>query len=148
MAAPQAADLYLENQLCFALYATALAMGKTYRPLLAELGLTYPQYVVLMALWQHGELSVGALGEAVSLDSGTLSPLLRKLDSQGLVRRARSANDDRSVLISLTPPGRALRKRAYGVRAKVACSTGCSAAQREDLMAQLNHLRAGLRVAN
>ena len=147
MAAPQDADLYLKNQLCFALYATALAMGKTYRPLLAELGLTYPQYVVLMALWQHGELSVGAVGETVSLDSGTLSPLLRKLDSQGLVRRARSSQDDRSVLISLTPAGRALRKRAHGVRAKVACSTGCNAAQREDLMAQLNHLRTALLAA-
>ncbi len=144
MAAPQAADLYLENQLCFALYATALAMAKTHRPLLAELGLTYPQYVVLMALWQYGELSVGALGEAVTLDSGTLSPLIRKLDAQGLVQRVRNAHDERSVLISLTPAGRVLRKRAHGVRAKVACSTGCNAAQRDVLMNQLNDLRASL----
>lgn len=144
MTTPKAADLYLDNQLCFALYATSLAMGKTYRPLLAELGLTYPQYVVLMALWQHGELTVGALGQAVALDSGTLSPLLRKLVVQALVQRTRNAQDERSVLITLTPAGRALRKRAHTVRAKVACSTGCSAQQREALLNQLHQLRAGL----
>lgn len=144
MTTPQAADLYLDNQLCFALYATSLAMGKTYRPLLAKLGLTYPRYVVLMALWQHGEMNVGALGQAVALDSGTLSPLLRKLVAQGLVQRTRSALDERSVLIGLTPAGRVLRKRAHSVRAKVACSTGCSAQQRQTLLDQLLHLREGL----
>lgn len=144
MSKPKAADLYLDNQLCFALYATSLAMGKTYRPLLAELGLTYPQYVVLMALWQHGEMNMGVLGQAVALDSGTLSPLLRKLVVQGLVERARSAQDERSVLISLTPAGNALRKRAHSVHARVACSTGRSAQQRQALLKQLHHLRAAL----
>lgn len=139
-----ATDLYLDNQLCFALYATSLAMGRTYRPLLAELGLTYPQFVVLMALWQHGEMNMGALGQAVALDSGTLSPLLRKLLALGLVLRERSAQDDRSVLVSLTPAGQALRKRAQGVRAKVACGTGRSALQRQNLIKQLHHLRAAL----
>lgn len=144
MPAPKVADLYLDNQLCFALYATSLAMGKTYRPLLADLGLTYPQYVVLMALWQHGEMNMGVLGKAVALDSGTLSPLLRKLVVQGLVQRERSALDERSVLISLTPAGNALRKRAHAVRAKVACNTGCSAQQGRVLLNQLHRLRAAL----
>ena len=100
----RAAGLHLDGQLCFALYATSLAMTKVYRPLLAPLGLTYPQYVVMLALWQHGELSAGALGERVSLDSGTLVALVRKLMEMALVERRRSANDDRSVLISLTSP--------------------------------------------
>lgn len=144
MMPPPAADLYLENQLCFALYASSLAMGKAYRPLLAELGLTYPQYVVMMALWQHGEMTMGGLGEAVALDSGTLSPLLRKLMVQTLVLRTRSAQDDRSVLIKLTSAGRALRRRAHAVHAQVACSTGRSAQQRQTLLNQLHQLRAGL----
>ncbi len=144
MPSPKAVDLYLDNQLCFALYATSLAMGKTYRPLLAELGLTYPQYVVLMALWQHGEMNMGVLGKAVALDSGTLTPLLRKLVVQGLVQRARSAQDERSVLISLTATGSALRKRAHSVRAQVACNTGCSAQQGQVLLNQLHRLRAAL----
>ena len=138
------ASLHLDNQLCFALYATSLAMTRVYRPLLAPLGLTYPQYIVMLALWQHAELSVGALGEQVSLDSGTLAPLLRKLVVLGWVERRRSASDDRSVLISLTPAGSRLSRRAHAVHEQVACATQCSAAQRRALMRSLHGLRAAL----
>ena len=119
------AGLLLDNQLCFALYAASLAMTKTYRPLLAPLGLTYPQYVVMLALWQHGELSAGALAHAVALDSGTLVPLLRKLVARGLLLRQRSSTDERVVLISLTPAGRSLQHKMHAVHAQVACHTQC-----------------------
>lgn len=147
-ATPPASDLFLDNQLCFALYAASLAMTKTYRPLLAPLGLTYPQYVVMLALWQHRELSAGALAQAVALDSGTLVPLVRKLVAQGLVLRQRSADDDRSVLISVTPAGRALQKRAHAVHAQVACSTQCSGPERKAMTAKLQALRQALGSSN
>lgn len=136
--------LFLDNQLCYALYSTSLAMTKVYRPLLKALGLTYPQYVVMLALWEQDALSVGVLGERVSLDSGTLVPLLRKLLALGLVLRERSANDDRSVTISLTPAGKRLSKRAHGVHESVACVTQCSAVERKALTAQLHRLRTAL----
>ncbi len=141
---PPASDLYLDNQLCHALYAASLAMTKTYRPLLAPLGLTYPQFVVLMALWQHRSLTAGALSQAVALDSGTLVPLLRKLVARGLVQRQRSEDDERSVIITLTPAGRALQRRAQAIRAQVACSTQYSAAQCAAMTLQLQSLRRTL----
>ena len=141
----RAASLFLDNQLCFALYASSLAMTKVYRPLLAPLGLTYPQYIVLLALWEHRELSVGSLGEQVALDSGTLVPLIRKLAAQGLVIRQRSANDDRSVLISLTPTGLALSERAYAVHDQVACTTQRTPAELQALVQSLHSLRIALK---
>lgn len=138
------ADLFLGNQLCFAVYAASLAMAKTYRPLLAPLGLTFPQYVVMMALWQHDRLAAGALAQAVSLDAGTLVPLVRKLVAQGLVQRERSREDERSVIVSLTPAGRALQKRAHAVHAQVACATQCSPPERRALTLQLQALRLAL----
>jgi len=143
-ASPQADALVLDNQLCFALYATSLAMTKVYRPLLAPLGLTYPQYIVMLALWEHTELSVGTLGERVALDSGTLVPLVRKLTASGLAERRRSPTDDRSVLISLTPAGRRLSKRARAVNEQIACATQCTAAQIQVLMRSLKSLRSAL----
>lgn len=137
-------QLFLGNQLCFTLYATSLAMTKVYRPLLAPLGLTYPQYIVMLALWEHGELSAGALGAMVALDSGTLVPLVHKLTASGLVVRRRSPADDRSVLISLTPGGRNLSKRARAVNAQIACATQCTDAQIQVLMRSLKGLRAAL----
>ena len=119
-------------------------MTKVYRPLLAELGLTYPQYLVMLALWQHGTLSAGALGEQVALDSGTLVPLVRKLVATGLVARQRSAQDDRSVQISLTPAGLALQARAQTVQQHVGCATRCSAEHRQALNSSLRSLRAAL----
>lgn len=136
--------LFLSNQLCFALYAASLAMSKTYRPLLAPLGLTFPQYVVMMALWQHKQLTAGALAQTVALDAGTLVPLVRKLVAQGLLQRERSAQDERSVIISLTAAGQALQKRAHGVYAKAACATQCSLQERQALTAQLQALRTAL----
>ena len=142
--APEDSALFLDNQLCFALYAASLAMSKTYRPLLAPLGLTFPQYVVMMALWEHTQLTAGALAQAVALDAGTLVPLVRKLVAQGLLRRERSPEDERSVIISLTPAGRALQKQAHAVYAQAACATQCSLQQRQALTTQLQVLRAAL----
>ena len=141
---PPAANLFLDNQLCFALYAASLAMTKTYRPLLAPLGLTYPQYVVMLALWQQRELTAGALAQAVALDAGTLVPLVRKLVAQGLLARRRSDDDDRVVFISVTPAGQALKRRAHAVHDQVACSTQRSASKRKDLTEALQALRSAL----
>ena len=144
---PAAADLFLSNQLCFALYSTSLAMSKAYRPLLAPLGLTYPQYVVMLALWQHRSLTAGALAQAVALDAGTLVPLVRKLVARGLMLRQRSIQDDRAVVLSLTVAGSALRRQAHAVHKQAAVSTQCSAQQRNALTAELQALRAAL-IAN
>ena len=129
-------ELLLDHQLCFTLYATSLAMTKVYRPLLAPLGLTYPQYIVMLALW--------ALGAKVALDSGTLVPLVRKLTALGFVERNRSPVDDRSVLISLTPAGQKLSKRARVVNQQIACATQCTDAQIQLLVRSLKTLRAAL----
>lgn len=137
-------SLYLDNQLCVALYTASLAMTRTYRPMLTALGLTYPQYVVMLALWEHKELSAGALGKLISLDSGTLVPLVRRLCALGLVDRNRNPEDDRSVLISLTPPGAAMQQQMYAVQDVVSCATDCSAAQRQELARSLQTLRASL----
>lgn len=141
---PEDSALFLSNQLCFALYAASLAMSKIYRPLLAPLGLTFPQYVVMMALWEHKQLTAGALAQAVALDAGTLVPVVRKLVAQGLLQRERSLEDERSVNISLTAAGQTLRKRAHDVYAQAACATQCSLQQRQALTAQLQSLRAAL----
>ena len=143
---PSASSLFLDNQLCFALYAASLAMTKTYRPLLAPLGLTYPQYVVMLALWQHRELTAGALAQAVALDAGTLVPLVRKLVAQGLLARRRSDEDDRVVLISVTPAGQALKRRAHAVHEQIGCSTQRTASERNALTATLRALRSALNV--
>lgn len=141
---PDDSALFLDNQLCFALYAASLAMSKTYRPLLVPLGLTFPQYVVMMAFWQHKTLTAGALAQTVALDAGTLVPLVRKLVAQGLLRRERSPQDERSVVISLTAAGQSLRNQAHDVYAQAACATQCSLQQRQDLTVQLQTLRAAL----
>ena len=141
---PPTANLSLDDQLCFALYAASLAMTKTYRPLLAPLGLTYPQYVVMLALWQRRELSAGALAQAVALDAGTLVPVVRKLVAQGLLARRRSDEDDRVVLISVTPAGQALEKSAHAVNERVGCSTQLLATERKALTAALQALRIAL----
>lgn len=144
---PRADALLLDKQLCFALYATSLAMTKVYRPLLAPMGLTYPQYIVMLALWGESELSAGALGARVALDSGTLVPLIRKLVALGLVERCRSPSDERSVLISLTPAGARLGKRASAVNERIACATGCSDARIQSLLRSLKNLRKSLLAA-
>ncbi len=104
--------LKLENQLCFPLYAAARGIVKLYTPFLADIGLTYTQYITMMVLWEQNTVSVKQLGECLYLDSGTLTPLLKKLEQQGLVTRRRSPEDERSLLVTITPAGEAMRAKA------------------------------------
>ncbi len=118
--------LKLDHQLCFALYSASLAMTKLYKPLLDELGLTYPQYIAMLALWEEDGMTVSALGERLHLDSGTLTPLLKRLESAELVVRLRDVDDERRVRIRLTPAGRRLRTKATRIPACVLDATQCS----------------------
>ncbi|MCW5659375.1 MAG: MarR family transcriptional regulator [Burkholderiaceae bacterium] len=133
--------LLLDRQLCFALYSASLAMTKLYKPLLDPLGLTYPQYLVMLVLWEGDGITVSQLGERVALDSGTLTPLLKRLEASHLVRRLRDATDERRVLLQLTPAGRALKTRALVVPEQVACASGCELAELAALTARLKALR-------
>lgn len=119
-----AGSLLLDDQLCFALYAAQRAVTAAYRPLLDELGLTYPQYLVLLVLWERGETAVKELAAALRLDYGTVSPLLKRLEAAGLVRRERSARDERSVLVVCTERGAELRERAARVPGALLTTTG------------------------
>jgi MarR family transcriptional regulator, organic hydroperoxide resistance regulator len=113
-------QLELDNQLCFALYRASRAVVRAYGPLLADLGLTYPQYMTMLVLWQADEpLPVSRIGERLALDSGTLTPLLKRLEDQGLVGRRRDPDDERRVLVSLTPEGTAMRSAAAGIPAAI-----------------------------
>lgn len=114
----------LETQLCFALYRASRAMTRVYQPLLEPLGLTYPQYLVLLALWREDGVSVSALGEQLELDSATLTPLLKRLENQDIVTRARCTEDERVVRIRLTETGRALRDKARAIPRAVAGRAG------------------------
>jgi MarR family transcriptional regulator, organic hydroperoxide resistance regulator len=114
----------LEQLTCFALYAASRAVINAYRPLLDEAGITYPQYLVLLVLWQRGPQPVKALGRALALDSGTLSPLLKRLEAAGLIRRRRQPGDERSVLVTLTDAGAALEGRARDIPRRAACAAG------------------------
>jgi MarR family transcriptional regulator, organic hydroperoxide resistance regulator len=138
--------LALDRQLCFALYATSLAMTKLYKPLLDPLGLTYPQYLVMLVLWEHQGPGpgVGEIGERLALDSGTLTPLLKRLEQAGLLLRLRDASDERRVRVALTAAGRALRARAASVPPAVAAASGCSLGELRELTAQLQGLRQKL----
>ncbi|MFE2266134.1 MarR family winged helix-turn-helix transcriptional regulator [Streptomyces griseosporeus] len=117
-------SLLLDDQLCFALYAAQRAVTAAYRPLLDELGLTYPQYLVLLVLWERGETTVKELTEALRLDYGTVSPLLKRLEAAGLVRRERAARDERSVLVACTGRAEELRERAARVPGALLAATG------------------------
>lgn len=117
-------DLQLEALLCFPLYAASRQIGQAYRPLLADLGLTYPQYLVMVVLWERDGLSVGQIGARLFLDSGTLTPLLKRLERQGMVDRRRSVVDERTVQIHLTPEGSTLREQAVGLQDEMIRSTG------------------------
>jgi DNA-binding MarR family transcriptional regulator len=141
---PADAWLALDRQLCFALYSASLAMTKIYKPLLAPLGLTYPQYLVMLALWEQDGVTVGALGERLALDSGTLTPLLKRLEVQGLVGRRRDAGDERRVIVSLTPAGRTLKVAARRVPPQVAGATGCELDEVVRLTRQLTTMRDAL----
>ncbi|NBD19986.1 MarR family transcriptional regulator [Aquabacterium fontiphilum] len=136
--------LRLDQQLCFALYTASLAMTRHYKPLLAPLGLTYPQYLVMLVLWEQDAPAVHELGARLHLDSGTLTPLLKRLEQAGLVSRHRDAGDERRVRISLTEAGRTLKARALGIPAKVACGLNRSPKELLALRAQLMSLQAEL----
>ncbi len=142
--ANSAAALLLENQLCFALYSASLTMTKVYKPWLAQHGLTYPQYVTLLALWERDGQTVSELGERLFLDSGTLTPLLKRMQAAGLIKRERAADDERVVRISLSAKGHALHRSASDIHEAVACSTGCNPGERRSLTKLLQQLRASL----
>lgn len=137
----------LDGQLCFALYSANLAMGKLYRQLLATLDLTYPQYLVMLVLWEGDGMTVSDLGDRLFLDSATLTPLLKRLQAAGLVQRTRGTRDERQVIVTLTDKGRALRDEASHVPMDVFCATGCEVDELVGLKAQLETLRSGL-IAN
>ncbi|MBZ3928292.1 MarR family winged helix-turn-helix transcriptional regulator [Xanthomonas citri] len=136
--------LQLDNQLCFALYSANLAMHKLYRGLLKALDLTYPQYLVMLVLWETDERSVSEIGERLYLDSATLTPLLKRLQAAGLVTRTRAANDERQVIIALTEAGRALRGKAGSVPEQVFCASACSLDELRQLKQELEKLRSSL----
>jgi DNA-binding MarR family transcriptional regulator len=136
--------LLLDHQLCFALYAASLSMTKLYKPLLEPLGLTYPQYLAMLVLWQGDGLTVSQLGERLALDSGTLTPLLKRLEAVGLVQRLRDAADERRVLLQLTPAGRALKARAVRVPQAIAAASGCELSELSELTSRLQALRLRL----
>jgi DNA-binding MarR family transcriptional regulator len=139
--------LRLDRQICFSLHAATRAFNGVYRLVLKDLGLTYPQYLAMLVLWEHGELPVKRLGEHLRLDSGTLSPLLKRLEAAGLVRRERSTLDERSVQVRLTEEGTAMRVRALEVPRRISAATGFGADEIRDLQERLDVLTAALDAA-
>ncbi|ELY3983693.1 MarR family transcriptional regulator [Cronobacter muytjensii] len=137
-------SLSLDNQLCFALYSANLALHKIYRQLLTPLGLTYPQYLVMMVLWQQDDITVSEIGERLYLDSATLTPLLKRMETAGLLMRQRSRQDERHVIVTLTDAGRALKAEAHGIPGSVLCATACDRETLMSLKAQLENLRDNL----
>lgn len=135
-------SMLLNDQACFALYAASRALTHLYRPVLEELGLTYPQYLVLLVLWERGSAPVGELGAALHLDYGTLTPLLKRLEAHGILRRERSPADERSVLITLTEQGAALQERARPIPGLIANAAGLTPAEFEQLRVLLRKLTA------
>lgn len=134
----------LDAQLCFALYSAGLAMNKVYRKLLRPLGLTYPQYLVMMVLWEDESASVSEIGARLFLDSATLTPLLKRLESGGLVARLRSREDERHVVITLTARGKSLQSKAGKVQESIFCATQCTPGELKHLKAELQDLRGRL----
>ena len=118
--------LNLDNQLCFVLYAASRVLTRLYGPFLSKLNLTYPQYLVMLVLWEHESMSVGDIGALLYLDSGTLTPLLKRLEAQGLITRTRLATDERKVMVTLSDAGRAMKKEAVSVPLELFCRSGLS----------------------
>ncbi|MBB5155235.1 MarR family winged helix-turn-helix transcriptional regulator [Saccharopolyspora phatthalungensis] len=140
-------QLTLDRQVCFALYSASRAFTGLYRPLLAELGLTYPQYLVMLVLWERGLVTVKELGAALRLDSGTLSPLLKRLEARGLITRQRSATDERSVAVALTTDGSELRERAQRIPDRMVSGTGLEVDELAQLRSTLERLTVALDAA-
>jgi DNA-binding MarR family transcriptional regulator len=134
--------LELERQVCFALSVASRTVLSVYRPLLEPMGLTHPQYLVMLALWQHAPMPVKDVGALLQLDSGTLSPLLKRLEAQGLVSRPRNPQDERALTVSLTPRGQALREQAERIPEQVVARLGIEVAELEDLHRALTRVIA------
>ena len=132
-ASKDAPQLLIENQICFPLYSAANAVVRAYRPFLDELGITYLQYMVLMVLWQESSLNVKELGQRLRLDSGTLTPLLKRLESKGFVERRRSDLDERARIITITKAGLGLKDKARDIPQKLACTIGLPKAKGQEL---------------
>jgi DNA-binding MarR family transcriptional regulator len=132
-------ELLLENQICFAVYSAAHAFAQAYKPHLDPMGLTYPQYLVMLLLWEHDGRSVNELGQPLHLDSGTLTPLLKRMEKAGLVTRKRDTKDERIMRIHLTDHGRSLRERARAIPPAMLCASGL---ELEGLMALRDEVKA------
>ncbi|WP_306910250.1 MarR family winged helix-turn-helix transcriptional regulator [Rhizobium mesoamericanum] len=137
----------LENQLCFAVYSTAHAFTRAYKPILDKVGLTYPQYLVMLALWEKSEQAVKAIGEQLDLDSGTLSPLLKRLEQNGLIKRTRDSRDERQVIVSLTDKGRAMRGEIDTIMTAIGQAAGCTLEEMKTIRGLLRGLRSNLTAA-
>lgn len=136
--------LQLNQQLCFALYSTNLAMHKCYRHLLTQLGITYPQYLVMLVLWESDRMTVSEIGEQLFLDSATLTPLLKRLEVAELIDRKRSSKDERQVIVTLTVQGKALKEKATGIPESLTRAAACGTEELLNLKSQLEALRTNL----
>ena len=143
MAKPIAADqmLRLDNQICFAVYSAAHAFTRFYKPLLERLGLTYPQYLVMLALWERDGVPLKDIGERLFLDSGTLTPLLKRLEAAQFIKRTRGTEDERQVMIALTPQGHALKEKARTVPSSLLQASACSIAELSAMKNEIVALR-------
>ncbi len=151
MATPSKNDvdfLALENQFCFALYSTSLALTKSYKPLLDKIGLTYPQYLVMLVLWQQDNILVKDIGELLFLDSGTLTPLLKRMELAELIQRQRDTEDERQVRIILTRQGKLFRNAAKEIPEKILCASGQQASSLHKMRQDLIKLRGQLHQHN
>ncbi|SDI92586.1 MarR family winged helix-turn-helix transcriptional regulator [Pseudomonas abietaniphila] len=137
-------DLLLDNQLCFALYSTSLMMTKVYKPLLQALNLTYPQYLAMLVLWERDGLTVGEVSTRLLTDPGSLTPLLKRLETEGLISRTRSKEDERVVLLTLTEQGKALHTKAQSIPQCILAASGISVQQLQALQKDLLGLRGNL----
>jgi MarR family transcriptional regulator, organic hydroperoxide resistance regulator len=146
-AKPAIDPLLLSNQICFAVYSTAHAFNRVYKPLLDRLGLTYPQYLVMLVLWERDDVPLKDIGEKLFLDSGTLTPLLKRLEAQGLIKRTRSTEDERQVLIALTSKGHALKEEAKAVPQAILSSSACPVGELVTMKNELVALRDRLNAA-
>ena len=139
--------LTLDQMFCFAVYSAGHAMNRVYKPLLDELGLTYPQYLVMLVLWEQDDLTVGQVGEKLFLDSSTLTPLLKRLECTGVLKRERDSADERQVRVRLTETGRVLRQRALGLPGCIVKATGQSLPELRRLQDDIQRLRSSLHAA-
>jgi DNA-binding MarR family transcriptional regulator len=146
-AKPAIDPLLLSNQICFAVYSTAHAFNRVYKPLLDRFGLTYPQYLVMLVLWERDDVPLKDIGEKLFLDSGTLTPLLKRLEAQGLIKRTRSTEDERQVLIALTSKGHALKEEAKAVPQAILSSSACPVGELVTMKNELVALRDRLNAA-